>query len=87
MNGAAWTLVVVAAAFVIGYVYRFAYARGYDTGQRAERRAIARVLDRRRQEALAAKRDIDYLYERARWQITSSGPASARYEGSHRTHG
>ena len=87
MSGGAWAVIVIAAVFVIGYVYRFAYTRGYDEGQRVERRAIARVLDGRRQEALAAERDIDYLYERARWQITSQAPASARYEGSHRTDG
>jgi hypothetical protein len=87
MSAIAWVVTVIAAAFAIGYFYRFAYARGYDTGQSAERQAVARVLDRRRKQALAAERDIDYLYERARWQIKNLGSASAPYEGSHRTDG
>ena len=61
MSGGAWAVIVIAAVFVIGYVYRFAYARGYDVGQRNERRAIARALDSMRQRAQSAERDIDYL--------------------------
>ena len=59
------------------------YADGYEAGQSNERQAIARVLNGMRQRRLGAERDIDYLYERARWQISHQSPP-ARSDGGHR---
>jgi hypothetical protein len=70
---AAWFVIGVAGlvglicayCFVEGYGYK----RGYEAGQTDERRAINRVLNGIQERGLVAQRDIDYLYERARWQI------------------
>ncbi len=91
MTIAVWAIIVVALsavalAYLIAGSKSFArgYAKGYAAGQYAERRAIARALSDMRQRSLAAERDIDYLYERARWQIgrISSGAAYPQ-DGGH----
>ena len=73
MNEAGWLCVGIMALAVLGYLYRVAYARGYTAGQYKERRAIARVLNDERQQRLQAQQHIDYLYERAHWQISRQG--------------
>jgi hypothetical protein len=83
MTGAGWLCVGTAVLAAIAYVYHVAYGRGYAAGQFKERRAIARVLNEERRRACAAERDIDYLFERARWQFTSQGSASAQSDADH----
>ena len=81
MNGGAWLCVGIIALVVLACVFSTAYGRGYAAGQYQERRAVARVLNDGRQRGLQAEQDIDYLYERARWQITQQAPASAEARG------
>jgi hypothetical protein len=83
-------IVVALSAVVLAYLiagskgFARGYAKGYAAGQYAESRAIARALSDMRQRSLAAERDIDYLYERARWQIARIDPGMARLkDGSH----
>jgi hypothetical protein len=68
-----WVIIGVAALAVIGSVYYLAEARGYAAGLRdersTERHALSQAFRQALQQGLAAQRDIDYLYERARRQI------------------
>jgi hypothetical protein len=81
MTVALWAI-IVAAFVVVGVAYLIAsskgfargYANGYEVGRSSERQAMARVLNGMRQRRLEAERDIDYLYERARWQISHQSP-------------
>lgn len=87
MSALAWFIIVIVALAGIVGAYCFTeargYKRGYAAGQYAERRAVHRVLNEIRQRGLRAESDIDYLYERARWQITqSSAPDEAQGNGS-----
>lgn len=82
MTTVAWVIVWVGVLGVIGYVYHVSYARGYASGQYSERQALNRVLNEERQRALAAEHDIDYLYERARWQISRQSWAMAQSDGN-----
>ena len=85
MTIALW-VVLIAALAAVSLTYLIAgskgfdggYARGYEAGRSNERQAMARVLNGMRQRRLAAERDIDYLYERARWQISHQSPEPAR---------
>ena len=85
MNGGAWLCVAFIALVVLACIYSTAYHRGYAAGQYQERRAIARVLADERQRGRQAEQDIDYLYGRARWQITQQGPAAAQSDGDNHT--
>jgi Tfp pilus assembly protein PilV len=78
MTAVAWVIVWVGVLGVIGYVSHVSYARGYASGQHSERQALNRMLNEERQRALSAEHDIDYLYERARWQISRLGWAMAQ---------
>lgn len=81
MTGAAWLCVGVMALVVLICVYRSAYEKGYAAGRYKERRAVARLFNDERQRGLQTEQDIDYLYERARMQITQQGPAAAEARG------
>lgn len=72
MNEAGWLCLGIMALAVLGYLFHVAYARGYAAGRYKERRAIARVLNEERRRGLQAQRHIDYLYERACWQVATS---------------
>lgn len=78
-------IVAVALSYLIASSKGVArgYANGYEAGRSSERQAMARVLNGMRQRRLEAERDIDYLYERARWQISHQSPP-ARPDGGHR---
>jgi hypothetical protein len=81
MTIALWA-VSLAASVAVGLAYLIAgskgfargYAKGYEAGESKARQAIARVLNGMRQRRLEAERDIDYLYERARRQISYQSP-------------
>jgi hypothetical protein len=74
MSGVAWLCVGIIALVVLVCLYNTAHGRGYAAGQYQERRAVARVLNDERQRVRQAQRDIDYLYERACWEITQQAP-------------
>jgi hypothetical protein len=80
MSGGAWLCVGFIALIVILCVYHAAYDRGYAAGQYKERRAIARLLNYERQRGLQAEQDIDYLYQRGRWQIAHQSSAAVQSE-------
>lgn len=83
MTAAAW-VIGLAALVGVGLTYFVARANGYDrgfakgytAGQLHEREAFGRIIDRERQRARAAQRDIDYLYERAHWKVAQQSPGS-----------
>jgi hypothetical protein len=81
MSGGAWLCVGFIALIVILCVCRSAYEKGYASGQYNERRAVARVLADERQRGRQAEQDIDYLYDRACWQITQQDSAAAEARG------
>ena len=58
--------------------YHQGYDKGYAAGQLHEREALGRIIDQARQRGQAAERNIDYLYERARWEVKHASPAPAQ---------
>lgn len=71
MTALLWTIIVVLILLlVLGGNYL--YQRGYEAGCREQRQVINRAMDEMQQQDLAAQRNIDYLYGRARWMITTT---------------
>lgn len=76
----------IAVVVVVWVTYLFAIDKGYDdghahgfaAGQLHEREALGRIIDQARQRGLAAERNIEYLYERARWEVTHASPAPSQ---------
>lgn len=85
MSALVWAVIIIAALVVVLCAYCFTdaqgYKRGYAAGRHDERRAARTALDQIQRKAmdqtLRAQRDIDYLYERARWQISQQRRALA----------
>jgi hypothetical protein len=76
MTAAVWAI-GISALLALGLTYLIGEARGHIRGygngyaarQRDERRTMTRAIKEVRQQGLAAERDVDYLYERARRRI------------------
>jgi hypothetical protein len=76
MTASVW-VIGISALLVVGLTYILGdalgsirgYTNGYAAGQLNERRTMTRAMNEARRRALAARRDVEHLYERARRQI------------------
>jgi hypothetical protein len=75
-----WSIIAVLVLLLV-FAGNYFFQRGYEAGCREQRRVTNRAMDEVQQQGLAAQRNIDYLYERARWQITAlARPEGTRHE-------
>jgi hypothetical protein len=81
MSPWAWVVIGVAVLVAIGYAVRRmeakGYAHGYAAGRQDERRSelhkLNQVFHQAAAQGLAARRELDYLYEQARRRIDELG--------------
>jgi hypothetical protein len=79
-----WLVVCLIAGACVACIWAYFWGRGngyHDgcaagtaTGRRAERQAIEAIMTKMVNRSRAAEQAVDYLYERARWQVEHVDP-------------